>query len=76
MEALRDCETAIDLDPPSMKAHYRRAQALAACKLYKAGRAGPLPALCLLSLRRLPSLQAGWGTSTCVYSSSQREGGF
>lgn len=35
--ALRDCEAAIELDPGSMKAHYRRAQALAACKLLKVG---------------------------------------
>jgi hypothetical protein len=33
--ALRDCEAALELDPGCMKAHYRRVQALAACKMLK-----------------------------------------
>ena len=35
MAALRDCEAALELDPAAMKAHFRRGQALLACKLLK-----------------------------------------
>jgi hypothetical protein len=35
VEALRDCEVALSLEPGNFKAHLRRVQALTACKLYK-----------------------------------------
>lgn len=50
MAALRDCEAAIELEPGSMKAHYRRVQALAACKLYKVHSCLPLFVHCLLTV--------------------------
>ena len=38
MAALRDCEAALELEPAAMKAHFRRVQALLACKLLKVRR--------------------------------------